>query len=253
MPTLAALIAALLIQVGTNYANDYFDFVKGTDTETRLGPTRVTHAGLVTPSQMKNATMLVFGLALLIGLYLVIRCGWPILVIGIFSILFGVLYTGGPYPLGYNGLGDIFVLIFFGPVAVAGTYYVNIQALSWTAVIAGLVPGLFSVGILTVNNFRDIDNDRAGGKHTLAVRFGRTFAIAEFWFCLAGAHTITVYLCLASQRWAGLAAVITILPAMKLMRQVTHHAGTDLNNDLAMTGKLLFAHALLFSIGWVLL
>lgn len=252
VPTIAALVCSLLIQIGTNYANDYFDFVKGTDTDTRLGPTRVTHAGLVTPAQMKKATMFVFGIALLIGFYLVIRCGWPILIIGILSILFGILYTGGPYPLGYNGLGDIFVLIFFGPVAVAGTYFVNTQSLSWLAVVAGLVPGLFSVGILTVNNLRDIENDAAGGKRTLAVRFGRTFAIAEFAVCLIGAHIITAGICISSHRWAGLAALLTMIPTVLLIQRVSRNVGADLNADLASTGKLLFAHSLLLSIGWVL-
>lgn len=253
VPTLAALIAALLIQIGTNYANDYFDFVKGTDTESRLGPTRVTHAGLVTPSQMKNATMLVFGLALLIGLYLVIRCGWPIFIIGFTSILFGVLYTGGPYPLGYNGLGDIFVLIFFGPVAVAGTYYVNTQILSGAAVTAGLIPGFFSVGILTVNNLRDIENDRAGGKRTLAVRFGSKYTRLQFAFCLIAAHLVTAYLCVLLNRWAGLAALLTIVPSLRLIGQVFRDHGTELNNHLATTGRLLFVHSLVLSIGWVLI
>ena len=253
IPTIAALVAALLIQIGTNYANDYFDFMKGTDTETRLGPMRVTHAGLVTPQQMKKATTFVFGFALLIGLYLVIRCGWPILFIGIFSILFGVLYTGGPYPLGYNGLGDLFVLIFFGPVAVAGTYFVNTQSFGVIPAVAGLAPGLFSVGILTVNNLRDIDDDRAGGKRTLAVRLGRTFTLAEFAICIIGAHIITAGICISSQRWAGLAAISTIVPAAMLVQRVARNSGVALNNDLALTGRLLFAHSVLLSVGWVLL
>lgn len=254
LPTMAALFAALLIQIGTNFANDYFDFAKGTDTTGRLGPTRVTHAGLVTPAQMKKATAIVFGLALLIGLYLVIRCGWPILVIGLFSILFGVLYTGGPYPLGYNGLGDVFVLIFFGPVAVAGTYFVNTHAWSLPAILIGLVPSLFSVGILTVNNLRDIDNDRAGGKRTLPVRFGRTFARWEFLICLYAAHAISVAVCIAEERWLGLVAVVTIVPSVILVRRIFRmEDGSAFNNALATTGKLLFLHSLLLSIGWVLL
>ncbi len=253
VPTLAAMLAALLIQVGTNYANDYFDFAKGTDTDTRLGPTRVTHAGLVTPSQMKRAIVIVFGLALVIGLYLVIRCGWPILVIGLLSILFGILYTGGPYPLGYNGLGDIFVLFFFGPVAVAGTYFVSTYAFSWTAVVAGFVPGLFSVAILTVNNLRDIDTDRVGGKRTLAVRFGRTFARWEFGLCMITPHLLTTILCLQESRWLGLLAVVTVVPTIMLIRKVGRSEGTVLNDALASTGRILFAHSLLLSIGWTLI
>jgi 1,4-dihydroxy-2-naphthoate octaprenyltransferase len=253
-PTLAAFFAALLIQIGTNFANDYFDFVKGTDAAGRLGPTRVTHAGLVTPAQMKRATAVVFGLALLIGVYLVFRSGWPILVIGLLSVSFGVLYTGGPYPLGYNGLGDIFVLIFFGPVAVAGTYFVNTHAWSMPAVIAGLVPGLFSVGILTVNNLRDIDNDRAGGKRTLPVRFGRVFARWEFLVCLCVAHGVSAAICITEMRWLGLVAVVTIVPAAILVRSIFRiDEGSAFNNALATTGAVLFLHSVLLSIGWILL
>ena len=253
VPTLAAMLAALLIQIGTNYANDYFDFAKGTDTDSRLGPTRVTHAGLVTPAQMKRAIVLVFGLALVIGLYLVIRSGWPILVIGLLSILFGILYTGGPYPLGYNGLGDIFVLVFFGPVAVAGTYFVSTHGFSWIAVAAGFVPGLFSVAILTVNNLRDIDTDRAGGKRTLAVRFGRIFSLWEFGLCVIIPHFVTIILCLQESRWLGMLAVVTIVPSVMLIAKVAHSEGAALNSALATTGKILFAHSLLLSVGWILI
>ena len=254
LPSLAALFAALLIQIGTNYANDYYDFVKGTDRADRLGPMRVTHAGLVTPSQMKYATAVVFGLALLLGLYLVLRCGWPILIIGLFSILFGVLYTGGPYPLGYNGLGDLFVLIFFGPVAVAGTYFVNVGAWAGVAVAAGLIPGLFSVGILTVNNLRDIDTDGAAGKRTLQVRFGRTFAKLEYLFCLLGPHAVSAILCVMERRWLGLVSLVTLFPSVIVIRSVWNMAdGGAFNNALATTGRLLFFHALIFSVGWVLL
>ncbi|MBI3119171.1 MAG: 1,4-dihydroxy-2-naphthoate octaprenyltransferase, partial [Candidatus Hydrogenedentes bacterium] len=148
---LAALAGAVLIQIGANFANDYFDFIKGTDTAERVGPTRVTQAGLVTPRQMRNATALVLALAFLIGLYLASRGGWPILLIGLLSIAFAVLYTGGPFPLAYLGLGDLFVLIFFGLVAVSGTYYVQALQLPLAALLAGIAPGLFSTAILTVN------------------------------------------------------------------------------------------------------
>jgi 1,4-dihydroxy-2-naphthoate octaprenyltransferase len=254
VPSLAVLIAALLIQIGTNYANDYYDFVKGTDTATRLGPTRVTQAGLVTPAQMKRATGIVFGVALLIGLYLVLRTGWPILVIGVLSILFGLLYTAGPYPLGYNGLGDIFVLIFFGPVAVAGTYYVNLGYFSVSSIVAGLIPGLYSVGILTVNNLRDLDNDHKAGKRTLAVRFGRSFARAEFVFCLFAPHLVTAMLAISEHRRLALLSLVTMVPAVGLVRRVWSATdGPSLNNALAATGRILLIHSLVFSIGWVLL
>jgi 1,4-dihydroxy-2-naphthoate octaprenyltransferase len=253
VPSLAALCAALLIQIGTNYANDYYDFVKGTDTATRLGPTRATQAGLVTPSQMKKATALVFGLALLVGLYLVLRTGWPILIIGLLSIAFGLLYTGGPYPLGYNGLGDFFVLVFFGPVAVAGTYFVNTQEFSGPSIVAGLIPGLFSVGILTINNLRDIDNDRTSGKRTLQVRLGRSFARAEYLLCVFVPHAVSVALALSEHRWLALISIATLIPTTLLVRRVSTATGSEFNAALASTGRILFLHAALFSIGWILL
>jgi len=187
LAALAALFGSVMIQIGTNFANDYFDFKKGTDTHERIGPVRVTQAGLVKPVTMKRAIAIAFGLAFLAGIYLVWRGGLPVIGIGLLSILFGILYTAGPLPLGYNGLGDIFVFLFFGLVAVGGTYYVQALTITPEAIIAGAAPGFWSVGILTVNNLRDIDNDRKGGKKTLAARFGRTFARSEYVMCVLGA------------------------------------------------------------------
>ena len=249
-----ALIGAILIQIGTNYANDYFDFVKGTDTAERIGPLRATQAGLVSPAQMKQAAMLVFGLAFLAGLYLVYRGGWPILIVGLVSILCGVLYTGGPYPLGYLGLGDLFVLVFFGPVAVAGTYYVQAQTFDSLSAIAGLSPGFFSVAILTVNNLRDVEGDRRTGKRTLAVRFGVAFARCEYAVSIVvAAVLIPVYLCVVSGgHWAALLACIVVFPAIRSIRAVFTVSGPALNDTLASTGKLLLLFSVLFSVGWVL-
>jgi 1,4-dihydroxy-2-naphthoate octaprenyltransferase len=250
---LAAALGALLIQIGTNLANDYFDFKNGADTAERLGPVRVTQAGLVTPAQTKAATAVAFGLALLVGGYLVYRGGWPIVTIGLLSILFGVLYTGGPYPLGYNGLGDSFVLIFFGPIAVAGTHYV--QTLTWSleAAIAGFAPGCFSVAILTVNNLRDLDNDNRAGKRTLPVRFGRRFAMVEYiaMLLLACSLPAVMVLVFEASRWTLLAA-LTLLPAVSAIRAVATVTGRELNDTLAATGRLLLVFSLLFSIGWLL-
>ncbi len=247
----AAMIGALLIQIGTNFANDYFDFKKGVDTEERLGPMRVTQAGLVTPTTMKRATAIAFTLALTSGIYLVWRGGWPIVVIGLLSILFGVLYTGGPYPLGYNGWGDIFALIFFGPVAVGGTYYVQTLDINTSVLIAGLAPGLFSVAILTVNNLRDLDNDRSAGKKTLAVRFGRTFTLIEYRLALLVACLIPLVLVADSHRLA-MAATVTIIPATFAMRKVGRVQGRELNDCLTLTGRLLLLYSLTFSIGWII-
>jgi len=252
---LCALAGALLIQVGTNFANDYFDFVKGTDTAERVGPTRATQAGLVTPAQMRNATIAVFTLAFVSGLYLVYRGGTPILVLGVVSILCGVLYTGGPFPLGYLGLGDIFVLFFFGPVAVGGTYYVQALSLPTLPLLAGLAPGLISCAILTANNLRDADGDVKTGKKTLAVRFGKPFARAEFVLSLlVGVVGVTLALvALAPAHWKALLALVALLPAIKPLRTVLARAeGPALNEVLADTGKVLLAYSVLFSIGWLL-
>jgi 1,4-dihydroxy-2-naphthoate octaprenyltransferase len=252
---LCALLGALLIQIGTNYANDYFDFVKGTDTEKRIGPTRATAAGLVPPKAMLFATVLVFGLVFLPGAYLIQRGGIPILVIGVVSIACGILYTGGPWPLGYLGLGDLFVLVFFGPVAVAGTYYVQTQSFAWAPVFAGLGPGLFSTAILTVNNLRDIEGDRASGKKTLAVRFGRAFPRFEYVICLVGACLgvpLLLHLGTGAHRpvLVSVAALILGLPLM--LTACTRTDGPTLNALLARTGKLLLLFSLLFSVGWIL-
>ena len=168
LPFLAALVAAVLIQVGANFANALFDFNKGADTAQRLGPTRVTQSGLVSPHDIARATALVFGLATLVGLYLVLVGGWPILLVGLASIVAAVCYTGGPYPLGYHGLGDIFVFVFFGIVAVSGTYYVQALSLSLPAVLAATPMGLLITAILVVNNVRDLDTDRLAGTRTMA-------------------------------------------------------------------------------------
>ena len=250
-----ALLGALLIQVGTNFANDYFDFVKGTDTAERVGPTRATQAGLVTPTQMRNATIAVFLLAFLAGLYLVQRGGLPILVLGLVSILCGVLYTGGPYPLGYLGLGDLFVLIFFGPVAVAGTYYVQALALPTLPIVAGLAPGLISCAILTANNLRDADGDVKTGKRTLAVRFGKPFARAEFVLSLLGGVLLVpiALVALDVSKIGCLLACAAVLPSITPLKTVLSGAeGAPLNLVLAQTGKVLLIFSVLFSVGWLL-
>jgi len=250
----AALFGALLIQVGTNFANDYFDGVKGTDTEARLGPQRAVQAGLVSAAAMRRAFVATFGLAALVGVYLVARAGWPIAVIGAVSILFGVLYTGGPRPLGYLGLGDVLVLIFFGPIATAGTYYV--QGLRWSeaAWLAGLGPGLLAVGLLTVNNLRDIDGDRSAGKRTLPARFGPTFAKAEFATCLLGAALVPPLLWWRTDAPVGvLAATVICLLGIPALRHVMQwRSGERLDGALAGTGRLLVLYAAAFVLGWSL-
>ena len=249
-----ALLGALLIQVGTNFSNDYIDFLKGADTGARQGPMRVTQAGLVSPQAMKRATFLAFALAFATGLYLVWRGGWPVLLIGALSIVAGVLYTAGRYSLAYLGLGDLFVLLFFGPVAVGGTYYVQALTLTWEAAVAGLGPGLLAAALLVVNNLRDIDEDREAGKKTLVVRFGRSFGRGLYVAGVIGAALVPIGLHLATgDHLFALAAVAVVpigVPAMQALFQARQPH--ELNPLLGATARLLLLYSLLFSIGWVL-
>jgi len=189
---LAALAGALLIQIATNLANDYYDFAKGGDTAERLGPVRVTQAGILAPGAVLRGMMVALGLALVTGVYLAWVAGWPVVVIGLVSMLMGVCYTGGPYPLSYHGLGDLFVFVFFGPVATATTYYVQAQLWSPGAILAGAGLGAFSTAMLVVNNLRDRATDEAAGKRTLAVRFGDGFSVAQYFGSLAAAACVPV-------------------------------------------------------------
>jgi 1,4-dihydroxy-2-naphthoate octaprenyltransferase len=254
LSALTALLCAVLIQVATNLVNDYADFKKGTDDCERIGPVRVTQAGMVTPSQMKRAIWLTFSVTVLISFYLVYRGGWPIVIIGVFSIISGILYTAGPFPLGYVGLGDIFVLIFFGPVALAGTYYVQALTVNWLVILAGLGPGLLSTAILTVNNLRDIDGDNKAGKKTLAVRFGRGFAMREYFYSVLAASLVPlVIVFISGEHQLILLAVLTLFFAPGVLITVFSKTdGPSLNNALAQTGKLLLIYGILFSIGWLL-
>lgn len=251
---LCALLAAVLIQIGTNYSNDYQDFVKGADTDTRKGPLRVTQAGLVTPDAVRRAAFIAFGLAFVIGLYLVWRGGWPILGVGLASILFGVMYTAGRYSLAYLGIADLFVLIFFGPVAVAGTYYVQALQLPAVVVWAGFGPGLLSTAILLVNNIRDVDEDRMAGKKTLVVRLGRGFGVALYGACLllAGGTVALAVALTPGHLWALLALVI--LPAgLRIAKQLREEReAAKLNPLLGATSRLLLIYCVLFGIGWII-
>src|SRR3989440_9259305 len=186
----AALLGALFIQVGTNLSNDYSDARRGADTEDRLGPVRVTAGGLVPPRQVLIATYATFGVAVLAGIYLIAVAGWELLLVGAASILAGVLYTGGPRPYGYEGLGEVFVFLFFGIVAVAGSYFVQVEHLSWEAFVCAVPVGLLATAILVVNNVRDIDTDRRAGKRTLAVRLGRERTRALYAAMLALAFVV---------------------------------------------------------------
>ena len=251
---LAALLGALLIQIGTNLSNDYFDFVKGADTEERLGPARATQAGWIRPEIILRSSLLVFAAAVIIGIFLVLRGGWPIVLIGIASVICGILYTGGPYPLAYLGLGEIFVVIFFGPVATLGTYYVQALEFSKEVFIAGLAPGLISTALIAVNNLRDIPTDIKARKRTLAVRFGYRVARIEYTLCILGGLFIPLFLVvMLKDHWFSLIASFAVIPAFFPIRDVVSGiSGEMLNDTLAKTGKVLLIFSILFSAGWLI-
>ncbi|NMC43299.1 MAG: 1,4-dihydroxy-2-naphthoate polyprenyltransferase [candidate division Zixibacteria bacterium] len=250
---LAAVFGAVMIQIGANYANDLFDHLKRTDTAERIGPTRATQAGWVTPKQMALATAVVSTLATLAGIYLVYRGGWPIVIIGLASIACGILYTAGPLALGYIGVADLFVLIFFGPVALAGTFYVQALTVTWPIIAAGFAFGMISTAILTVNNLRDIETDRKGGKKSLAVIFGRMFARMEYVVMLVGAVVVAIVPAITERKPFLFLTILYLPMAIGPIKTVfTSTDGERLNNTLAATGRLLLVYGFLFSLGWML-
>lgn len=250
----AALVGSVFIQVGTNLANDYSDARRGADSEGRLGPVRVTAAGLVAPRRVLVATWLAFAVAVCAGIYLIAVAGWPILAAGVASILAGVLYTGGPRPYGYAGLGEPFVFLFFGLVAVNGSYYAQVEELAWAPLALSVPVGLLATAILAVNNVRDIDTDARAGKRTLAVRLGRERARRLYAGLLAAAFAAVPAGVLAGglPAWALLSwAALPLAPP--LARAVsTRTDGPALNRALAGTGRLLAAFSALLAAGLLL-
>ncbi len=246
-----AVIGAILLQIAANFANDLFDFERGADTSERLGPLRVTQAGYVTPTQMRRALFSVVGLAVIIGLLLIWRGGWPILMIGVLGIVAAILYTGGPFPYGYRGLGELFVFIFFGVAAVVGTYYVQTLTVTTTAFLLSLPMGLLAVAILVVNNLRDIDTDRQTGKRTLAVMLGRSGARMEYAVVVIVAALVpAVVLGLGMSSAGVLLASACLLPAWRLIRTVfTTTDGPTMNVVLARTAQLQIVFGVLLAIG----
>lgn len=251
---LAALIGALFIQVGTNLSNDYSDARRGADSEDRLGPVRVTAGGLVPPRQVLRATWLSFGVAVLAGIYLVAVAGWELLLVGAASILAGVLYTGGPRPYGYEGLGEPFVFLFFGLVAVAGSYFVQAKHLPWPAFALAVPVGLIAAGILVVNNVRDLETDRRAGKRTLAVRLGRERMRTVFAAMIYGAFLLAPLAWIFGSLSAWLLLPWLALPlAAPVVRAVRNRVdGPALNEALAGTGRLQLVFCALLAIGVLL-
>jgi len=249
---LLTLIVALLIQIGTNLVNDYSDFKKGADTETRVGPTRVTQAGLITSKEMKIGMMIVLVLIILFSIPLVSIGGVPILIIGILAVISGILYTAGPFPLGYKGLGDIFVLIFFGPVAVGGTYYLQTLDLNLNVVLSGFGPGFLSMAILCINNLRDYNNDKNIGKNTLVVILGKNFGKYEYLFSIVIASLIPVLIFILGEKINySIFVIFILLPAIKPLKIIFKGGeGAVLNELLGYTGQLLLMYSIIYSIGW---
>jgi 1,4-dihydroxy-2-naphthoate octaprenyltransferase len=249
----AAMIGAVFIQIGTNLSNDYSDARRGADTEDRLGPVRVTAGGLVPPRQVLLATYLAFGVAVLAGAYLIATAGWELLLVGAASILAGVLYTGGPRPYGYEGLGEVFVFLFFGLVAVTGSYFAQVEEVSWEAFVLAVPVGLLAAAILVVNNVRDLETDRRAGKRTLAVRLGRPRARGVYagmvyvaFVCaplpwLLGSDELSAWLLLP------LLALPLAVPIVRTVRNRTD--GPSLNGALARTGLLQLVFCALLSAG----
>lgn len=249
---LAALFGALAIQVGTNFANDVFDAEKGADTEARIGPTRAVQAGLLSAGDVRIGMIAAFAAATLAGVYLVAIAGWAVVAIGVASIASGILYTGGPRPLGYAGLGDLFVFVFFGLVAVAGTAFVQTGAVSALAFSAAIPVGAISTAILVVNNARDAATDVLAGKRTLAVRFGRRFANAEYALLLVTAAVGCGACAWLTRSAAPLLPLLLAPEALRLARFVAKNDGAALNRGLAETARLLAGTGLLLGAGIVL-
>jgi len=248
--SLFCLLCSFLIQIGTNFANDLFDHLKGSDTPDRVGPMRLLSSGHIAPREMKVALWVTFGLAFLLGMYLVYIGGMPILIVGVLSIISGIVYTAGPYPLAYNGLGDLFSFVFFGVVGTVGTYYVNTLEISRLAFVASVPVGSLITAILVVNNYRDIAQDRAANKNTLAVTFGKKFSRIEYrtFIFVSFLTPLALYHFFDFSYWVFL-PVITVPLAVKMIRLLSTLEGQALNKLLAITAAFSAIFGLLFAIG----
>jgi 1,4-dihydroxy-2-naphthoate octaprenyltransferase len=249
VPVLLAAAGAVWIQIGTNFANDVFDYEKGADTEERLGPTRAVQAGLLSPAQMKLGMIIAFAVAVACGAALTVIAGWPIVVIGLLSVVSGIAYTGGPFPLGYNGLGDLFVFVFFGLVAVLGTVYVQMLALPWLGWMCAIPVGALATAILVVNNLRDRRTDAKVGKRTLAVRWGQLGARVEYLALMVVSYAIPIALALTLDSLWLLAPLLSLPLAIAVTVRVLRDDGPILNRALALTALVLLAHSVATALG----
>ncbi len=250
LPAFVALLCALLLQIGSNMANDLFDHLSGADTKDRKGPMRVVAAGLVTPVQMKVALGIIFGVTLILGLYLIDIGGIPILIIGLLSIMAAIAYTGGPYPLGYYGWGDITAFVFFGFIGTMGTYYVQALQITWGSFLASIPVGALITNILIVNNYRDFETDRRAGKHTTVVLFGRRFARIQYFTLLIIAYIVPIlfWFFLGTSAWI-LLPFCSFPLAVRLIAMMNTLQGRELNLALEQSAKLTGIFGILFSIG----
>jgi len=252
LPAFCCLLGAILLQIGVNLANDYFDYKNNIDSEERLGPVRVSQSGLISPAGVKRGMMVSLFLAALVFFYLARVGGLPIIIIGVASVLAALAYSGGPYPLASNGLGELFVFIFFGIVAVGGTYFIQAGELRWVVMLAAVPPGLLITAIMVVNNLRDIDTDSKAGKNTLAVILGRNRTIVEYKVLL-----ILSYLVPFAMLATGIAGIYILLPLLtlpngwKLTKRVADTEGSLLNELLAGTARLSLVYSLLFAAGLI--
>jgi len=249
LPAVVALVCALGIQVATNFINEIYDFRKGADTPERLGPTRTVAAGIISEKMMVRVSLVLVSAVFALGLYLVFLAGWPILLVGVLSLLFAWAYTGGPFPIAYSGLGDLFVFVFFGLVAVGGTYYVQASALDVTVLLAAAAPGAFSVNILLVNNIRDIATDRMVGKMTLPARIGGENARKLYVLLTGAAYLVPVVVWINGYSAWGMLSLLSFPLAFGMVRKLFASEGRELNEVLAGTGKVMTIHGMLFSAG----
>ena len=251
--SIVALLCSILIQIGTNFTNDLYDFLKGSDTVKRKGPRRVLASGLITVKEMRLAIIMVFGVTFIFGLYLVYSAGLIILWVGIFSIFAGIIYTAGPFPLAYNGLGDVFVFLFFGIVGTMGTFYLHTQEISMLALLVSIPVGALITNILVVNNFRDVDEDRVANKNTLAVIMGRAFSKWQFIIMITLSYftSIILFLKFNYSYWI-LLPFLTLPIAVLLVKMLNTLKGEELNKTLELSAKFAGLFGLLFSIGLIL-
>jgi len=253
-PALAAVIGAVLLQIAANLANDYFDYLAGHDTEERLGPTRVAASGLISPTELRNGLIVNILLSMVVGLYLIFVGGPLILLIGVLSIIFAVVYSGGPFPLASNGLGDIFVFIFFGLIAVTGTYYVQAQQIIAEVIIGSIPVGLLVTAILVVNNYRDIETDAKTGKTTIAVLLGHQWTRIYYIILLGIAYLTPIYLLITGDY--TLAILLPLLSVPLAIKQIAilyeEVDGPKLNKALAGTAQLGLIYSILFAVGIII-